>query len=300
MTMQLCGVLGPVVTTFDAASGELDLPAFVANLRAYLAAGLHGIVVAGSTGEAVLLDEAERERLVETARAVIPRDRLLIVGAGAEATRTVIRRARHAAAVGADAVLVVSPHYYTAAMTPDALLGHFRRVADGSPIPVVLYNIPKYVGFAISPAIVTELAAHPNIIGIKDSSGDRDLLTGYVNTQGKDFSVLTGSGTMYQASLAAGARGGILAVALFAPELSLAVYDATARNDASTAVAAQSRLTPMAATIVGSMGVAGVKAALDLVGLRGGPVRPPLTPLGRSDLTKVRALLTEGALAVTP
>ncbi len=299
MSPDLHGVLGPVVTTFDAASGDLDVPAFEANLRAHLAAGLHGVVVCGSTGEAVLLDEAERERLVETARAVTPRDRLLIVGAGAEATRTVIRRARHAAATGADAALVVSPHYYTAAMTSEALLGHFRRVADASPIPVVLYNIPKYVGFALSPAIVAELAAHPNIIGIKDSSGDRDQLTGYLGAQGDGFSVLTGSGTLYQASLAAGARGAILAVALFAPELSLAVYEAMVRHEDAAAQAAQARLTPLGATIVGAMGVAGVKAALDAVGLRGGAVRPPLMPLGRRELVTLRALLTEGAPAAT-
>ncbi len=298
--LDLHGVFGPVVTTFDATSGDLDLAGFEANLRAHLAVGLHGVVVAGSTGEAVLLDETERERLVERARAVTPRDRLLIVGAGAEATRTVVRRARHAASAGADAVLVVSPHYYSAAMTVDALLGHFRRVADESPIPVLLYNIPKYVGFALSPEIVTTLAAHPNIVGIKDSSGDRELVAGYVGAQGDGFSVLTGSGTMYQASLAAGARGAILAVALFAPELSLAVFDAMARGDAAGALAVQSRLTPPAATIVGSMGVAGVKAALDVVGLRGGPVRPPLTPLGPSEMAKLRALLAGGALAATP
>ena len=298
MTIQLRGVLGPVVTTFDAASGELDLPAFETNLRAHLAAGLHGLVVAGSTGEAVLLDESERERLVESARAVIPRDRLLIVGAGAEATRTVIRRARHAARAGANAVLVVSPHYYSAAMTADALRAHFRRVADESPVPVVLYNIPKYVGFAIPPALGAELSVHPNVIGIKDSSGDRDQLSGYLRAQGDGFAVLTGSGTMYQASLAAGARGGILAVALFAPEASLAVYEASGRGDAAAALAAQALLAPLGATIVGALGVAGVKAALDLVGLRGGAVRPPLMPLGPSDLEKVRALLTEGALAV--
>ncbi len=297
--LDLHGVFGPVVTTFDATSGDLDLPGFEANLRAHLAAGLHGVVVAGSTGEAVLLDEAERERLVEAARAVTPRDRLLIVGAGAEATRTVVRRSRHAASVGADAVLVVSPHYYSAAMTVDALLEHFRRVADESPIPVLLYNIPKYVGFALSPEIVTTLAAHPNIVGIKDSSGDRDLVAGYVGAQGDGFSVLTGSGTMYQASLAAGARGAILAVALFAPELSLAVFDAMARGDAAGALAVQARLTPPAATIVGAMGVAGVKAALDVVGLRGGLVRPPLTPLGPSEMAKLRALLAGGALAAT-
>ncbi|MDE3152169.1 MAG: dihydrodipicolinate synthase family protein [Gemmatimonadota bacterium] len=299
MTLSLRGVMGPVITTFSPSTGDLDLHAFQANLRAHVAMGLHGVVVAGSTGEAVLLDEQERRQLVEAARAVTPADRALIVGAGAEATRTVIQRARDAAQAGADAVLVVSPHYYTSAMTSEALLAHFRRVADESPIPVILYNIPKYVGFTISPAIVTELAAHPNIVGIKDSSGDRDLITVYVNAQRHSFSVLTGSATTFQGALAAGARGGILAAALFAPELTLRVYDAMLAGDVAAADAAQARLTPLGATIVGAMGVAGVKAAMDFVALHGGPVRSPLRPLGKRDTAHVRALLSDGALAAS-
>jgi 4-hydroxy-2-oxoglutarate aldolase len=297
--LDLRGVLGPVVSTFDVRSGELDLAAFEANARAHLAAGLHGLVVAGSTGEAVLLDETERDRLIETARAATPADRLLIAGAGAESTRMAISRAKRAGALGADAVLVVSPHYYTAAMTSQALLTHFRRVADESPVPVVLYNIPKYVGFTLAPAIVTELAAHPNIIGIKDSSGNADLVTVYVNAQRKGFSVLNGSGSLVHRSLAAGACGAILAVALFAPELSLRVYDAMAAGDEAAAIAAQERLTPMAATIVGAMGVAGVKAALDAVGLHGGPVRAPLLPLSNTEQAQVRALLSQEAEPAT-
>ncbi len=297
--MQLSGILGPVVSTFDATTGELDRTAFGANVRAHVAAGLNGIVVAGSTGEAVLLDEAERRQLIETARDATPKDRVLVAGTGAESTRTTVRRCRDAAAAGADAVLVVSPHYYTAAMTAAALLEHFRGVADESPVPVVLYNIPKYVGFTISPAVVGELAAHANIVGIKDSSGDRELIGAYVNAQGREFSVLTGSGSALQASLAAGARGAILAVALFAPELSREVYDAALAHAAAAATDAQARLAPLAGTIVGSYGVAGVKAALDVVGLHGGPVRPPLQPLGKPELARVRALLTHGALAAS-
>lgn len=295
--MNLAGVFGPVVSTFDAKSGELDLAAFEANARAHLAAGLRGLVVAGSTGEAALLDDDERAALVDRARAVVPRDRLLIVGAGAESTRATIRRCRAAGAAGADAVLVVAPHYYASAMTADALLAHFRRVADESPVPVILYNIPKYVGFTISPSVVTELSTHENIVGIKDSSGDRDLMTVYVNTQGRNFAVLTGSGSLLHTALHVGARGAILAVALFAPELSLAVFDAVAANDEARAAGAQARLTPLASTIVGTLGVGGVKAALDVAGLQGGPVRPPLRPLSKADRARVRALLAEASPA---
>lgn len=297
MTIRLRGILGPVVTTFQPRSGDLDLAAFTANVQAHIDAELHGVVVAGSTGEAPLLDEPERQQLIEAARGVVPDDRLLIAGVGAESTRATVRLARQAATAGANAVLVVSPHYYTAAMTADVLLTHFRRVADESPVPIVLYNIPKYVGFTIAPNLVSELAKHENIIGIKDSSGDRDLLSVYVNEQSPTFSVLTGSGSLLHFALKTGARGGVLAVALFAPELSVALYDAVARGHEAPAVAAQARLGPMATRIVAELGVPGVKAALEALGLHGGPVRPPLKSLSHDDTERVRQALLEGALA---
>ncbi|HET9010533.1 MAG TPA: dihydrodipicolinate synthase family protein [Gemmatimonadaceae bacterium] len=175
----LDGILAPLVTPFDRA-GELDEESFVANVRAHLAAGLHGVVVAGSTGEAALLDDAERARLVELARAAVPRDRTLLVGTGAESTRAVVARTRAAAERGADGVLVVAPHYYGAAVTSDALRDHYLRVADASPVPVLLYTIPKYMHFAIPAEVVGVLARHENIVGMKDSSGHAALLRGYL------------------------------------------------------------------------------------------------------------------------
>ena len=164
--ISLNGIFAPLVTPF-AANGDIDTAAFAFNIRAHLDSGLSGVVIAGSTGEAALLDESERSSLVEVARDILPKNKTLIVGAGAESTRYANRLARNAAARGADAVLVVAPHYYSAAMTSDALLRHYRAVADASPIPVILYNIPKYMHFAIPPHVVTELARHPNIIGIR-------------------------------------------------------------------------------------------------------------------------------------
>jgi 4-hydroxy-2-oxoglutarate aldolase len=281
----LSGILGPVVTTFDAA-GELAADAFRANVRAHLERGLQGIVVAGSTGEAPLLDEDERDRLVEWARAEVPSDRWLVVGAGAESTRSTLRRARRAADRGADAVLVVAPHYFgPTAMSRPVLRAHFQRVADESPVPVVLYNIPKYVHFALEPELVAELAAHGNVVGIKDSSGDATLLGAYLTAQSPDFAVLTGNAAGLADALARGARGGILAAALFAPELALAVL--TEGPDADDP---QATLTAFGREIVAGMGVPGVKAALDEVGLYGGPPRPPLLPLDASQRARVREL----------
>jgi len=292
----LRGILAPVVTPFDA-GGDLDVAAFGANIRAHLAAGLHGIVVGGSTGEAALLDEAERLRLVEAARKEIQRDRLLVVGTGGESTRGVIARNRAAAQHGADAVLVVAPHYYAGAMTSDALREHYTRVADASPVPVLLYTIPKYMHFALPPELVLELAKHGNIAGMKDSSGDASLFTRYMEARTDNFHVMTGSAGLLTEALRMGADGGILAAALFAPAFALEIFAAVKEGHVARTDAAQAQLTPLGARIVGAMGVPGVKAALDAVGLRGGEPRLPLLPLEAALRGELLQLLAAAGLA---
>ena len=292
----LRGILAPVVTTFDA-QGDLDLDAFGRNIQAHLAAGVCGVVVAGSTGEAALLDDAERVALITRARRELPNDRALLVGTGSESTRATIARTRAAAQAGADGVLVVAPHYYGDQMTADALVEHYARVADASPLPVLLYSIPKYMHFAMPVEAVATLSRHENIIGMKDSSGDAALFARYLELQRETFHVLTGSGVLFSEALRLGAHGGILAVALFAPELSFDVWSARQRGDEEAAQRAQARLTPLAAKIVGGMGVAGVKAALDCVGLTGGVTRSPLRPIAASAQNLLEELLREAELA---
>lgn len=294
--MTLNGILAPLVTPFDA-SGAVDDDAFVANIRAHLAAGLHGVVVAGSTGEAALLDEDERAQLVELARAALPSDRTLLMGTGAESTRAVIARNRVAAERGADGVLVVAPHYYGDAMTPEALREHYLRIADASPVPVLLYTIPKYMHFALPADVVSVLARHENVVGMKDSSGDATLMKGYLASQSDSFKVLTGSGALFGDALGLGAHGGILAVALFAPALALDVLAAHRSAREVDRVAAQARLTPLATRIVAGMGVTGVKAALDAIGLHGGAPRPPLRPAAADAISLVRELVRSAEMA---
>ncbi|MBA3670456.1 MAG: dihydrodipicolinate synthase family protein [Gemmatimonadaceae bacterium] len=293
--IRLEGILAPVVTPFDDA-GEVDAAGFVRNVRAHLAAGLSGIVVTGSTGEAALLDDDERMRLVELARREVPAGTPLIAGTGSESTRATLARSRLAAERGADAVLVVAPHYYGDAMTVEALREHYRRVADESPVPVLLYSIPKYMHFAIAPELVAELALHENVVGIKDSSGDPAQFTRYLASQSESFRVLTGNGPFYREALRLGASGAILAVSLFAPAHARAVLDAHQRGHDQEASDAQGALSPLA-SIVGAMGVAGIKAALDRVGLVGGTPRPPLQPIAGAALARVEQLLRDGALA---
>lgn len=296
--LNLRGVFAPVVTTFGNRDELVDVDAFATNLRAHAAAGLSGVVVCGSTGEAALLDEAERRSLIEHARRELPSDALLIVGTGAESTRQCVQRGRVASDHGAHAVLVVAPHYYASAMTPAALEAHYRRVADESPLPVLLYNIPKYMHFALEPDLVARLSSHENIVGMKDSAGDLGRLAGYLESQREDFVVLTGHGGSFHQALELGVHGGILAVSLFAAELSLEIYERHRAGDRDGSAESQRAMTPLAAEIVGRMGVAGVKAALDRVGLRGGRVRAPLLPISVEDEARVDALLRDARVTV--
>jgi 4-hydroxy-2-oxoglutarate aldolase len=290
MTKQLQGVFAPVVTTFYQ-DGELDVASFAANVRGHLNAGLHGIVVAGSTGEAALLDFDERAALVDVTRELTPDEKWVIVGTGAESTRTCLKQTKEAARRGADAVLVVAPHYYSNAMNDVALRQHYRRVADESPVPVILYSIPKYMHFSLPEALVVELAQHQNVIGIKDSSGNKDLLTGFLKAKSPTFSVLVGNAQMFHHALMSGASGGILAAAMFAPAVALDIYENHRRGDMAAADAAQAKLTPLGAKIVGELGVPGVKVALERVGLSGGPMRSPLQSLDEKQAAAVDDLL---------
>jgi 4-hydroxy-2-oxoglutarate aldolase len=282
--------MAPETTPFDD-KGEVDGAGFMANVRIHMADGLHGVVTSGSTGEAPLLGDDERMKLVELARALVPEDRWLIAGVGAEATRAAIWRTRDAAARGADAVLVVAPHYYGGSMSDEALAAHYSAVADAATIPVILYNIPKYAHFSLSAPLVAKLAKHGNIIGVKDSSGDLEILRGYMSQQSDAFTVLTGSGGTLLPALEMGAKGGILGVACFAAKTTLEVYESHERKDRAKAGDAQVKLIPLAKEIVGGLGPAGVNAAMDVVGLRGGVVRSPLPQLSTAQINTVRSLM---------
>jgi 4-hydroxy-2-oxoglutarate aldolase len=297
--LNLRGVIAPVVTTFGERDEAVNLETFATNLRAYAAAGLSGVGVCGSTGEAALRDEEERRSLVETCRREMPSDMTLIVGTGAESTRQVVQRSRVASDHGAHAVLVVAPHYYSSAMTPGALEAHYLRVADESPLPVLLYNIPKYMHFALEPDLVARVSTHENIVGMKDSAGDLTRLAGYLQSQREDFTVLTGHGGSFAEALELGVKGGILAISLFAQELTLEIYDRNVGGDLEASREAQRVVKPLAAEIVGRMGVAGVKAAMDRIGLSGGRVRMPLTALSPEDEARVDVLLRDSRVTAT-
>jgi 4-hydroxy-2-oxoglutarate aldolase len=289
------GLLVPLTTPFDPVTGDIAPVPLRAHARGLLDLGIHGLVAAGSTGESALLTEDEYRQVVEWLRGVVPSDRLLVAGAGRESTRATIAACRVAADLGADAVLVRPPAYFGSTLSGPALADHFRQVADASPVPVLLYNIPKYTHVSIPDQALAALTGHGNIVGAKDSSGDLKNFAAY-RAAAPDWALIMGSGSAFYGALELGAAGGILAVANFAPALALEIWEQFAAGTRTRAGAAQERLSPINRATVVERGPAGVKAAMDLVGRSGGPVRPPLVDLSRAERERIAALLKDGGV----
>ena len=290
--MNLEGTFLPVTTPFDSVTGDVDYAAFGANLRRWFGSPIRGILIGGSTGESVFLDEEERSKLIEEARAVIPDEALVIAGTGSEATRHTIQLTRQAATVGADAVLVSPPAYFKGAMTQETLTRHYRAVADASPVPVLIYQVPLRLStIEFSTDLVATLSDHPNIIGIKDSRGEIDLLIELVQQTVDGFQVLTGNGSVLYPALRIGAVGGIVAVGLMAADQAANISVAFQAGRLEEAERLQEQIAPVNQSIVGGMGVPGIKAALDLLGFSGGFPRPPLAPVSELGIEEVKGIL---------
>ncbi len=295
--IDLSGVFIPAVTPFTADTGEVDIPAFQSNLRRWFQQPLQGVVIAGTTGEAVLLDEDERIALVKAAKEVLPPDVLLTVGTGLESTRATGRLCQTVADAGAQAVLVQPPAYYKGAMTPEALREHYLLVAEASPVPVIVYQAPLRMSTLDFPTgLVAELSNHENIVGIKDSRGKLDLMGELVEQCTEGFQVLVGSGALLYPAMEVGCVGGIVAVANLAPGQSGELFQAFKAGRGSEAGRLQQQIGPVHNEIVAGIGVPGVKAALDLLGFAGGKPRPPIRPLAEEKWAEVRGTLSRGGL----
>lgn len=285
----LRGILPPLVTPFRA-DGALDLASFEANLESYGTEDLAGYVVLGSNGEAASLEEDEKLSLLRAARRRSG-SRLVIAGTGLESTRSTIAFTRKAADTGADAALVLTPSCFKSQMTVEALRRHYEAVAEASPLPVLLYSFPAVTGLAFPPALAPAIAGHPRIVGMKESSGDVGLLGRILSSVPASFVVACGSAPVFYPSLCLGAAAGILAVANCAPRPAAALYRAFAAGDHARARRIQEALTPLAVAVTATHGVAGLKAAVDLSGRRGGSVRAPLLPLAPAVHEELRRLL---------
>src|SRR5690349_17507399 len=288
--MDLHGVFAPIPTPFDR-NEQLDEQRLRAACTRWAASPLSGLVVLGSTGEAVLLDEEESDRAVAIAREVWPAGRPFIVGTGRESTAATIQATRRAAALGADAVLVRTPGFYKAQMNADVFVRHYTAVAEASPVPILLYNFTAVTGVNLPSVAVSKLSAHPNIVGVKESGGDVAQIAEFVKGSREGFNVLAGSSTTFYSALGVGAVGGVLALSCVLPDACWRLFRLTHEGQHAEARALQMRLMPIA-KLDGSMhGIAGLKAALKLVGCDVGDPRSPLAPVSDATVAVLREAL---------
>src|SRR5882724_11384088 len=279
--MNLSGIF-PALTTPYREDGTVALDLFKANLARYNQTGVAGYVVLGSTGESVLLTASEAESLLAAALETAIPGKLPIAGTGAESTAETISRTKGAASLGYKVALVKTPYYYKPAYRPEVYLRHYRAVADASPIPILLYSVPVFTGVSLETPEIVALADHPNIIGMKDSSGVIQRTVEVVAGASGNFQMLTGSASVIVPCLSAGAAGAILALASAFPEKCVALYQLYRQKMFEQARELQGKLALASKRVVSENGIAGVKFVMDLRGFRGGVPRAPLLPLSES------------------
>ncbi len=287
----LTGIYAPIPTPF-AADGEIGWEELKKNLAWWGATPLAGLVVAGTNGEAAYLEGAEKERLVACVREGTPAEKKVVAGTGCESTRETIALSRTVAKAGADAVLVLNPYYFRGGMTKEVLQKHYFTVAESSPVPVIIYNMPRNTGFNMDSDLLISLSRHPNITGLKDSSGNIVQISEVVAQAGDSFAVFAGSANFLLPSLLMGAAGGTLALANIMPRECVKIYDLFKAGRLEEARNVQLRVLEVNAAVTSRWGVPGLKAALDLMGRYGGPPRSPLLPLPaglREELKKILA-----------
>ena len=356
--MLLHGIFSPITTPFYP-DGRVYLKKLEHNVERYSKTPVAGITVLGSTGEAVMLSGQEQREVLKTACETCAPSKVLIAGTGAESAIETLRLTKYAAEIGYDVALIRTPFFYRRQMQPANMLAFYRTVADHSPLPVMIYSVPAFTNYDIPVELVAELSEHPNIIGIKESSGDvekvRRMAEGTrhikrsatvtetftavtprmlrsmekgdqggelvsvtalagsslagpskpassavrvvsgIKTRQKEvgFQVLVGAAQKLQPSLDAGAVGAILAFACPAPTACYEIYAAWKEGDANLAGLKQARINSAAARIVGELGIAAIKYALDLNGYYGGPPRLPLLPLTGDLKNEVEQLMAD-------
>jgi 4-hydroxy-2-oxoglutarate aldolase len=291
----LKGCFPPIPTPFND-HGRIDHDRLAHNFEKWQETPLAGFAVLGSNGEAVLLKEEEKLETWKTAGAAIKKDHLFIAGTGCESTMETIELTEKAANSGANAAMVVTPHYYKSRMDHRALIEHYTMIAERSPIPIILYNVPGFTGIDLSAQTIIELAQHPNIIGLKESSGNLVKIGQLIHSAGDSFQVLAGSGSFLLPALSVGAVGGVMALASVAPNHLSELTRSFDQGDLKKAREIQLGLIPANAAVTTKFGIPGLKAAMDLIGMYGGPVRSPLLPLNQREKDEVEKILREAGV----
>ena len=292
--IDLKGIFPPIPTPFK--NNNVAHDQLKENLNKWSRTGLKGFVALGSNGEYVYLSAEEKRAVVKTVAENTPKSMSVIAGTGCESTAETIELTNDCAQVGADAALVVTPYYYGGRMTDDALKKHFFTVADKSDIPIILYNVPKFTHIDLSAKLVAALSRHPNIVGIKDSTGNVNALGQLLNSVDKKFDVLVGTAGALYGALTLGCSGGVLAAANVAPKMCVRIMKLIKDGKFEAARKLHLKLLPVNNAVTFIFGVPGLKIALDLLGSYGGNPRPPLQPERVKEKLIIKELLKTAGL----
>jgi len=292
--IDLNGIFPPITTPFI--NGKVAYDKLPSNVEKWSPTGLKGFVVLGSNGEYVSLSEEEKRTVVDTVVQSAADEMLIIAGTGCESTAETLRLTEDCAKLGAHAALVVTPHYYAGRMNEAALMKYFSDLADQSPIPILLYNVPKFTHINMAADFVARLSEHPNIVGIKDSSGNVIQLGETLNAVAEDFNVMVGTAGVLFSGLTLGCVGGVLALSNVAPKHCVKIYNLVKQGDFETARDLQLKMLPVNQAVTAVYGVPGLKAAMDMVGYFGGDPRLPLLPSSQRDKSEIKEILQKAGL----
>ncbi len=289
------GVIPPMITPFKE-NGDVDYDGHIENMQHWNEDQLTGYLVLGSNSETVYLNEEEKLKLVELTVKHAKKDRLILAGTGLESTRETIRLTNKAADLGADAALILTPSYYYAMMNDEAQINYFSQVADQVKIPVLIYNVTAFTHINISVKAVRELSRHPNIIGMKDSTGNVPQLVSFLDVIPDDFNLLVGTASAWYPALGLGITGGIFALANCAPNECTQVQTAFDQGDLEGAREIYLRIFPVNAAVTAQFGISGLKYASSLTGYQSGFVRSPLLPPTEDEKDKIQGILKKAQL----
>ena len=292
--LDLHGIFPPIATPFI--NGTVAFDKLALNIAKWNPTGLKGFVVLGSNGEYVYLSEEEKRTVVDTVVQSAAKDMLVIAGTGCESTSETLKLTEDCARLGAHAALVVTPHYYAGRMGEAALIKHFSELADHSPIPILLYNVPKFTHINMPAGFVARLSQHTNIVGLKDSSGNVIQLQEILNGVAEDFSVLVGTAGVLFSGLTIGCTGAICALANLAPEACVKIFNLVKGGDIDAARQLQLKMIPVNQAVTAIYGVPGLKVAMDMCGYFGGDPRPPLLPSSEPERFEIEAILKKAGL----
>jgi len=292
MNNSLSGIFPPLITPFE--NEELAIDKLLRNIRKYERRELSGYVLFGSNGESVFLTNEEKLVIVSSVREQTKKT--LIVGTGLESIKETIQLTNEAAEKGANYALIITPSFFKSEMNHHTFLNYYQKIAESVMIPVIIYNVPKFTNVSIEPETVIELAKHPNISGLKDSTEVTSRISEIAANVPEGFKLIVGTASVLHPGLSAGATGGILALANVLPDECLQLYQLSKEYKMLEALKLQNKLIPVNKAVTSKFGVAGLKAAMDLLGYDGGGPRLPLEPLSEAQLIELKVIFKKASL----